>query len=165
MQRNGVWWTPFDTEWKNAAHPMDKMTNWCIGGCWFTLTPVSMCPLFFRGWVGVVCASQFPCVCVFFMGALPPLGSICPLFSLSWSLPSPLPLPLQSFIPHSSLKWEECEHRLIPLYPYFSPLSNCSIFKCLIHVIDPPHLRATHLSLQLLTAHVRQSNPSTSFCK
>ncbi len=25
------------TEWKNADHPVDKTTNWCIGGCWFTL--------------------------------------------------------------------------------------------------------------------------------
>ncbi len=23
--------------WKNATHPMNRMTNWCIGGCWFTL--------------------------------------------------------------------------------------------------------------------------------
>jgi hypothetical protein len=22
---------------KNVAHPMDRTTNWCIGGCWFTL--------------------------------------------------------------------------------------------------------------------------------
>jgi len=24
-------------EWKNAAHPVDRTANWCIGGCWFTL--------------------------------------------------------------------------------------------------------------------------------
>jgi len=23
--------------WKNATHPMNRMVNWCIGGCWFTL--------------------------------------------------------------------------------------------------------------------------------
>jgi hypothetical protein len=22
---------------KNTAHPMDRTSNWCIGGCWFTL--------------------------------------------------------------------------------------------------------------------------------
>jgi hypothetical protein len=32
-----LWWTPFDVEWKNAAHLMDRTVNWCIGGCWFIL--------------------------------------------------------------------------------------------------------------------------------
>ncbi len=36
---NGLWWTPSDVEWKNTAHPMDRMGNWCIGGCWFILAP------------------------------------------------------------------------------------------------------------------------------
>jgi len=22
---------------KNTAHSVDRMANWCIGGCWFTL--------------------------------------------------------------------------------------------------------------------------------
>jgi hypothetical protein len=26
---------------KNAAHPIDRTANWCIGGCWFTLSPNS----------------------------------------------------------------------------------------------------------------------------
>jgi hypothetical protein len=26
-----------ETGWKNAAHPMDRTANWCIGGCWFSL--------------------------------------------------------------------------------------------------------------------------------
>ncbi len=25
---------------KNIAHPVDRTTNWCIGGCWFTLALV-----------------------------------------------------------------------------------------------------------------------------
>ncbi len=28
-------------EWKNAVHPVDKTTNWCIGGCWFIIWDVS----------------------------------------------------------------------------------------------------------------------------
>jgi hypothetical protein len=26
---------------RNAAHPVDKTANWCIGGCWFILSPNS----------------------------------------------------------------------------------------------------------------------------
>ncbi len=36
-------WTPFGAEWKNAAHPVDRTANWCIGGFWFTLGPGEDC--------------------------------------------------------------------------------------------------------------------------
>ncbi len=45
MKWNGLWWTPFDVEWKNAAHLVDRMANWCIGGCWFIL---AVCLLVFN---------------------------------------------------------------------------------------------------------------------
>jgi hypothetical protein len=37
VKRYGLWWTSFDAEWKNIAHPMDKTANWCNGGYSFIL--------------------------------------------------------------------------------------------------------------------------------
>jgi len=36
-KKKGLWWTPFGVEWKNAAHPVKRTANWCIGGWGFTL--------------------------------------------------------------------------------------------------------------------------------
>jgi hypothetical protein len=30
-KKRGLWWTPSGVEWKNAAHPVDRTGNWCIG--------------------------------------------------------------------------------------------------------------------------------------
>jgi hypothetical protein len=32
---------PSDVEWKNAAHLMDRMANYCIGGC-YSFWPLAM---------------------------------------------------------------------------------------------------------------------------
>jgi hypothetical protein len=37
QQKKGLWWTPFNVEWRNVTHPMDRTMNWCIGGYWFVL--------------------------------------------------------------------------------------------------------------------------------
>ncbi len=29
---------PFDAEWRNTTHLVDRMANWCIGGRWFIFT-------------------------------------------------------------------------------------------------------------------------------
>jgi hypothetical protein len=31
---------PCNAEWKNVAHPVDRMVNWCIGGWYFTMVQV-----------------------------------------------------------------------------------------------------------------------------
>ncbi len=50
-KRNELWWTPFDIEWKNTAHPVNRTANWCIGGCWFTLAGKAL--LIMVGWEAV----------------------------------------------------------------------------------------------------------------
>jgi len=60
-KRNGLWWTPYSAEWKNAAHLMDKITNWCIGGYLFTLAEATSQAMFVNIW----CYIRWFISCVF----------------------------------------------------------------------------------------------------
>ncbi len=40
-KKNWIVMNPSDAKWKNITHPLDKTTNWCIGGCWFTMATIA----------------------------------------------------------------------------------------------------------------------------